>query len=227
MRHISQWLKANSRNRPTLNSEKTYYMVFHRGRRKSHNNIKLWIDDAIVEEASTIKYLGVILDNNLKWTSHIAFVKNKVAKSIGIIRRASKFLTKPTLCKLHYTFIFPYLINCVEVWRCAKCVHLSLMKLIQKKFVRVITFPDRLAHTAPLFKQLNILPLDRLIYHGIGLFMYKIHHNMYPSVINEMYVQNHNIYDYKTRQKFQLHISKGQTDLCAKGFYCLSILIWN
>ena len=50
---------------------------------------------------------------------------------------------------------------------------------------------------------------------------------MHPSVINEMYVQNHNIYGYNTRQKFQLHFSKGQTDLYAKGFYCSSILIWN
>ena len=129
MRHISQWLRAN---RLTLNNEKTYYIVFHRGRRKSHNNIKLCIDDAIIEEVSTIKYLGVTLNNNLKWTSHIAFVKNKVAKGIGIIRRASKFLTKATLCNLCYTFIFPYLIYCVEVWGCAKSAHLSPLKLIQK-----------------------------------------------------------------------------------------------
>ena len=82
MKHISLRLKAN---KLTLNSEKTYYMVFHRGRRKSYNNTKLYIDDAIIEEASTIKHLGVILDNKLKWTSHIAFVKNKVTKGIGII----------------------------------------------------------------------------------------------------------------------------------------------
>ena len=50
---------------------------------------------------------------------------------------------------------------------------------------------------------------------------------MQPSVNNEMYVQNHNIYDYSTRQKLQLHVSKGQNDLYAKGFYCSSILIWN
>ena len=53
--------------------------------------------------------------------------------------------------------------------------------------------------------------------------MYKMHHNIHPSVINEMYVQNHNIYDYNTRQKIQLHVTKGQTNFCAKG----SILIWN
>ena len=115
----------------------------------------------------------------------------------------------------------------MDVWGCAKSVHLSPLKLIQKKIVRVITFSDRLVHTAPLFKQLNILPLDKIIFHRIGLFMYKIHHNMHSSVINEMYVQNHNIYDCNTRQKFQLHVSKRQTDLYAKGFYCSSILIWN
>ena len=113
MKHISQWLKAN---KLILNSEKTYYMVFHRGRRKIHNNIKLCIDDAIIEEPSTIKYLSVIIDNKLNWTSHIAFVKNKVAKGIGIIQRVSKFLTKATLSKLHYTFIFPYLIKYI-VWK--------------------------------------------------------------------------------------------------------------
>ena len=52
-------------------------------------------------------------------------------------------------------------------------------------------------------------------------------YTMHLSVINEMYVQSHNIYDYKTRQKFQLKVSKGRTDLYAKGFYCSSILIWN
>ena len=52
--------------------------------------------------------------------------------------------------------------------------------------------------------------------------MYKIHHHMHPSVINEMYVQNHNIYDYMT--KFQLHVSKGQTDLYAKLFLLLKYL---
>ena len=49
---------------------------------------------------------------------------------------------------------------CVKVWGCAKSVHLSPLKLIQKKIVRVITLSDKLAHTAPLFKQLNILPLN-------------------------------------------------------------------
>ena len=47
---------------------------------------------------------------------------------------------------------------------------------------------------------------------------------MHPSVINKIYVQNLNIYDYNTRQKFQLHVSKGQTDLYAK---VSTAHVWN
>ena len=47
---------------------------------------------------------------------------------------------------------------------------------------------------------------------------------MHPSVINKIYVQNLNIHDYNTRQKFQLHVSKGQTDLYAK---VSTAHVWN
>ena len=46
-------------------------MVFHRGRRKTLNNIKLLMDDKIIKELPNIKYLGVILDNKLNWIEHI------------------------------------------------------------------------------------------------------------------------------------------------------------
>ena len=39
---ISEWLKAS---KLTLNIDKTYFMVFHRGRRKFKNNIELVIND--------------------------------------------------------------------------------------------------------------------------------------------------------------------------------------
>ena len=72
-------------------------MVFHRGRRKTLNNIKLQMDDKIINESAHIKYLGVILDNKLNWIEHIGYVKNKVAKGIDIICKARQLLTKKAL----------------------------------------------------------------------------------------------------------------------------------
>ena len=103
---ILHWLKAN---RLTLNTSKTFFMVFHRGKRKCLGNIGLFIDDIEIKETPTMKYLGVIIDAKLNWVSHIIYVKNKIAKVIGIIKRARPFLNKSVLFNLYHTFIYPYL----------------------------------------------------------------------------------------------------------------------
>ena len=221
---VTEWLKVN---KLTLNTEKTYYMVFHRGRRKSLKNIKLQMDDKIIKESPHIKYLGVILDNKLNWIEHIGYVKNKVAKGIGIICKARKFLTKKVLLTLYNTFIFTYLIYCVEIWGCAKKMHLASLYILQKRIVRTITFADKLAHTGPIFKDIEVLPLAKLIHSRIGLYMYKIFYKFQPTVINKMYGQNVDIHTYNTRQKYHLHVATGDSDFYTKSFYCSSILIWN
>ena len=69
---INTWLKSN---KLSLNVTKTHYMVFHRARRKvSHN--KLFINNSMVTQVSCSKFLGIILDNKLNWTSHISYIKN-------------------------------------------------------------------------------------------------------------------------------------------------------
>ena len=81
---INTWLKSN---KLSLNVTKTHYMVFHRARRKvSHN--KLFINNYMVTQVSCSKFLGIILDNKLNWTSHIAYIKNKIAKGMGILLKA-------------------------------------------------------------------------------------------------------------------------------------------
>ena len=70
------------------------------------------------------KFLGIIIDDGLKWTNHIAYVKNKISKGFGIILRARKFFNLKTLLNLYHAFIFPYLIYCVEIWCNARDIHL-------------------------------------------------------------------------------------------------------
>ena len=191
-------------------------MVFHRGRKKCFGNTELFIDNIKIKQTETIKYLGGIIDTKLNWISHITFVKNKVAKGIGIIRRARPLLNKSALKNLYHTFIYPYLTYCVKVWGSAKSVHLLLL---QKKIIRLITFSERLAHTEPIFLQLNILPIDKLIQDRIGLFMYKMFHGLHPLTINNLYIKNCDVHNHNTRHR--------HSDLYAKSFYCSSILIWN
>ena len=140
LERINIWLKAN---KLTVNIKKTHYMMFHRTRIK-HNLRNITICDMNVTCTKNTKFLGVIIDNKLRWSDHINYIKNKISKSIGIINKTRNFLNKNTLRNLYYTFIYPYLIYCIEIWGNTNDIHLDPLIKIHKKSIRVISFSHHL-----------------------------------------------------------------------------------
>ena len=54
------WLKVN---KLTINTKKTHYMMFHRTRIKHNTNIKILINNNIVDHINNTKFLGVFIDS--------------------------------------------------------------------------------------------------------------------------------------------------------------------
>ena len=58
----------------------------------------------------------------------------------------------------------------IEVWGSASKCHLNSLFLLQKKIIRIImTYSCYLTHTDPIFKDLRILPLDKLVFDSIRI----------------------------------------------------------
>ena len=178
-------------------------MLFHRARIKG-NNLVVKINDSVLNRVNNIKYLGVIIDHKLKWCEHISYVKNKVSKGLGIIFKARAVLDQQCLLTLYNSFIYPYLIYCIENWGTASQIHLQPLFLAQKMVVRIITFSHYLAHTQTLFQTLSILPVDKLILNQIDIVMYK--YGLLPNVMNRLYMKNKDIHSHNTRNNNLLRI---------------------
>ena len=78
--------------------------------------------------------------------------------------KARQFLNKSSLVYRYYSYVYPHLTYCIEVWGCAYPTHLQYLFLLQK-YIRIITFSHYLAHTEPLFMSLEILPFEKIFYH--------------------------------------------------------------
>ena len=50
-----------------------------------------------IERKSSIKFLGVMLDDHISWIDHVRTVENKTAKNIGLLYRVSQFLNEDSL----------------------------------------------------------------------------------------------------------------------------------
>ena len=89
------------------------------------------------------------------------YVKNKIAKSIGVLCKARKYLNSETLVILYNLFVYPYLTYGLEVWGSASSCHIQLIQKIKKRSIRIITSSGARDHIAELFKTLNILPFKK------------------------------------------------------------------
>ena len=74
---------------------------------------------------------------------------------------------------MYHSFVFPYLIYCIEKWGNASVIHLDLLKKIFKKSIPAKTLSKFLTPSEPLFQRTDILNFDKLVFQKICLMMYK------------------------------------------------------
>ena len=67
------------------------------------------MNGSLLNRASQVKYLGIIIDHKLNYILH-KYVKNKIAKGVGIMYKAKRFLNKACLTNLYHTYIYPCLV---------------------------------------------------------------------------------------------------------------------
>ena len=109
---ITEWLNVN---KLALNVSKTHYILFNLSNARNIN-AEVKINNKIISEVESAKFLGVTLDRKLSQSQHIKHIKGKIAKGIGILSKARKVFTVKTLNTVYYSFIHPYLTYCIEIW---------------------------------------------------------------------------------------------------------------
>ena len=62
-----------------------------------------------VQQASSQKHLGVILDTSLTFDEHIRAITSKVSKSIGLLQKLNYRLARSSLITIYKSFVRPHL----------------------------------------------------------------------------------------------------------------------
>ena len=195
-------------------------MIFRTSNRKLIKPTKLEINDNAIKQVSSTTFLSVTIDNKLNWAGHINKVKGKISKRVGIINKAKIFLTRPCLVTLYYSFLFPHLTYCIEVWGGAFDSYCSSIIKVQKKAVRMLV-------SANIFKLLNILTFRQLYVYSIQMFMYKYNSGLLPTIFGNMFKLNQDVHCYNTRQSTQIHISMATLEIRLRSVRIKSAIIWN
>ena len=122
--------------------------------------IVLKLNNEPINEVEEAKYLGVLIDKNLSWKSHIQNVNTKISKSIGILSKVRHFAPQSILLNIYNAFVLPNILYGLLNWGSASKTALDPLHKKLKKAVRLITFKNKAEHSKPIFKSLNTLNFE-------------------------------------------------------------------
>ena len=113
---VALWLNAN---KLSLNVSKSCFILFHPPQKKLPK-ISLAINDLPIPEKTSVKYLGVILDQHLTWKEHVQHANMKIHKGMGILYKVRYFVTSQILRSFYFAFIPSHIDYCFNIWTCTQ-----------------------------------------------------------------------------------------------------------
>ena len=202
---LNDWFKAN---KLSLNVNKTVCMFFSNNIKPNKETCKVKIGDSEIKEVDHFKFLGLIIDSNLKWQNHIEHCKAKISSSLYIMNQVQNVLPIKQLLILYTTLIQPYLEYGIVLWGGTYQTYIRKLIILQKKCIRCVNGSKYNEHTYPIFRDLNILPVNDIYKYHLGKFMFSYYRNELPTRLNHLFVLNSSYHDYNTRHSGDPHLPR-------------------
>ena len=130
--NIVHW---SSVNHLTLNSSKTSGIIYSCGRFKDVLSIDSFIRD--VNFTSSVRFLGVFLDENLGWRSHVNFIVKKCSQRFYILRRLRSVTSEAQFISIYRGIILSLIEYAAPVFIGLSVTEAKRLNGVQKRCLRI------------------------------------------------------------------------------------------
>ena len=89
----------------------------------------IMINGVILEWIHHLRYLGVIVDNKLRFDRHISSVCQKLNKAIGALNALSSNLSPESMVTIYYSLAYSHVVQSVIIWRRASNTQINKVRV--------------------------------------------------------------------------------------------------
>ena len=112
--------------------------------------------------SKTVKYLGVILNENLLWQDHLNTLIPKLSRAVGLLSKIRYHTPKHLLRTIYFSIFNSHMIYTCQVWG-QKENQIKKISELQDKALRIINFKPINHPVLELYKNNKILKLQDYI----------------------------------------------------------------
>lgn len=212
------------KNKLQLNVKKTTYMTFFQ-KNMNLQNIKVEIGGEEITRVHSTKYLGLVVDENLCWNSHITHIEKKVIPMVGAIYRCRDYLSPSSLHQIYSAYflsIFSYLI---PLWGTCGQTLFKKVNTLQNKVVKILFGLDYRMSTDTLYRVTKILPIQNILAIEQSKFAYKVIKNESKCNTNIVFVNQ--LHEYNTRAYNNVFLEPVRTNIGLNNPIAQCMKIYN
>ena len=188
LRKVKLWLDVN---KLSLNIDKTNFIIFKSPHHPSSETVSIKIGNCPIKQTRYVKFLGVLLDENLSWKYHLTELSKKLARTCGMFFKVRHFLPINVFICLYNSLFSPFLQYGILVWGLTYETYIKPVFLLQKRVIRAISFQNYAAPSSPIFSDLKILKLHDLFQLKLLSFVYECVNKISPTNFHTFLIHWH------------------------------------
>ena len=182
---VNQWTIDN---KMSINPKKSKSMIIStkQKRIKNHYKINLNISNQNIEQTNEHKLLGVIIDENLQWSSHTEYLRKKLAKNIHLLYKLQPIISYNALKIFFFSHCMTHINYASTIWCYTKKVFIKPIQSLHKRAIKIM-YKISPKKNKDRYKSLDILPLSQQFNFNTASLMYKILNDQAPTYLKNKF----------------------------------------
>ena len=224
---LAKWLKAN---KISLNASKTEMLIFRHPNKKINYELKIKLDGKKIFPSKYVKYLGILIDEHLNWSSHSNFLASKLSRANGMLSKIRHYVNNNTLRTIYFG-IFESILNYgSQIWGQNQNNNIQRLIKLQDRALRIINYADYFESSEKLYKSSNILKLEDNINLLNFMYVYDSLKGILPKVISQNFTAFKDVHHHNTRGSSQIQLKLPKVNTVTNGIRSInyqSAYVWN
>ena len=191
------WLLAN---KISLNATKTEMIIFRKPGQKIPLNLNIRINGQRLYPTSSIKYLGIYLDEYLRGEAHINILQPKLRRANGMLSKIRHYTSVEQLKSIYHSIFSTHMMYGCQVWGHSPTnTYINKIQVLQNNALRLITFmSDYRDHVSPLYIKLKLLKIKDIITLKNLLFIHDFFNKKLPESFDNYFILDKDKHLYET-----------------------------
>ena len=178
-----------------------------------------------ISPSTSVKLLGVEIDDTLSFSAHIKTICFKAGQQINALARLSRTLNTQTKLVIFNSFILCHFNYCPLVWHHCSKQSMEKMEKVQERGLRLVFNDNDSSYSELLSKaDKNTLYIDRL--KKIALFVFKCSNNLGPPIAHDMFEIKDIPYNFRDSNR-AVQPKVNSTTFGLKSLKYSGSLLWN